>query len=126
MKGLNIYWHHEGQDVQSKRSPKSRAGNIGNQYTCTYLWLYRLSFWNPSLPSAPLATGRLSRFAIKVLIQVLSSSRYRHSISFNTNFGISFRFWVKDEHQEDHEAEIRKRYQYVRSMILYHDRIFIT
>ena len=58
----------------------------------THLWLYRFSFWKPSLPSAPFATGRLSKLAIKVLMQERNSSRYRHSISLSTNLGMSLRF----------------------------------
>ncbi len=42
-------------------------------------------------------TGSNSRLAFSVLICCVISSTYNDSISFSTNFGISFLFWGKEE-----------------------------
>jgi hypothetical protein len=60
-----------------------------------YLWLYLFNFCSPYLESIePFETGKDSRFAISKLMDDFSSSIYRDSISFRTNFGISFRFCI--------------------------------
>lgn len=56
--------------------------------------MYRFNFCIPNLESRePFDTGKDSKLAINKLIDAFSSSIYNGSISFRTNFGISFRFF---------------------------------
>ena len=67
--------------MREKRKEKKEMDND------SYL-SYRLSFCNEYLELVlPLVTGRLSRFAIRRLMDDFSSSKCMLSISFTTNLG---------------------------------------